>query len=279
MSTKSKRECAGNFEESPHLREVSFLGLRLHLATRNELLHLVAHQIEKRRQVILANHNLHSLYLFLRQPALRDFYSRAEFCHIDGMPLVLLARLFGFPAKRYHRVTYVDLVQPLMARAAHHSWRIFYLGSARGVAEQGAAVLRAAYPGLQIRTMHGYFSTEKESDENQRVLESIREYSPLILMVGMGMPRQELWIHQNRESLSANVILPCGAAMDYVAGAVPLPPRWAGRIGLEWAFRLFNEPRRLWQRYLVEPWFLVRVVLQELLKSRLLVGKAPLSRD
>jgi N-acetylglucosaminyldiphosphoundecaprenol N-acetyl-beta-D-mannosaminyltransferase len=278
MSTKSKGEGTGNSEESPHLREVSFLGLRLHLATRNELLHLVAHQMEKRRQVILANHNLHSLYLFLRQPALRDFYSRAEFCHIDGMPLVLLARLFGFPAKRNHRVTYVDLMHPLMARAAHQSWRIFYLGSARGVAEQGAAVLRAAYPGLQIRTMHGYFSTEKESGENQRVLESIREYSPHILMVGMGMPRQELWIHQNRASLSASVILPCGAAMDYVAGAVPLPPRWAGRIGLEWAFRLFNEPRRLWQRYLVEPWFLVRVILHELLKSKLPIGKAPLSR-
>jgi len=278
MSIHSKREITENAGDSPRIREISFLGLRLHLAARNELLHLVADQIEKRRQVILANHNLHSLYLFLREPKLREFYSQVEFCHIDGMPLVLLARLFGFPAKRDHRVTYVDLMQPLMAHAAHQNWRIFYLGSAPGIAEQGAATLRAAYPGLEIRTMHGYFSTKKESGDNRRVLESIREYSPHILMVGMGMPRQELWIHQNRESLSANVILPCGAAMDYVAGAVPMPPRWAGRVGLEWAFRLFNEPRRLWQRYLVEPWFLARVVLQELIKSRLQFGKAPLSR-
>ena len=278
MSTNSKHREARNFHESLHPREVSFLGLRLHLATRKDLLRLVADQIEKRRQVILANHNVHSLYLFLRQPTLREFYSQAEFCHIDGMPLVLLGRLFGFPAKRNHRVTYVDLMHPLMAHAARNRWRVFYLGSAPGVAEQGAVAVRNAYPGLQIRTTHGYFSMEKAGQENQRVLESIREYSPHILMVGMGMPRQELWIYENRQSLLANVILPCGAAMDYVAGAVPMPPRWAGRVGLEWAFRLFNEPRRLWQRYLVEPWFLVRVVLQELLKSRLPVGKAPLSR-
>jgi N-acetylglucosaminyldiphosphoundecaprenol N-acetyl-beta-D-mannosaminyltransferase len=276
MSTNSKLE---GFEESLHFREVSFLGLRLHLATRNELLHLVAQQIEKRRQVTLANHNLHSLYLFLRQPMLREFYSQTEYCHIDGMPLVLLARLFGFPAERNHRVTYVDLIHPLMERAARNRWRVFYLGSAPGIAEQGAVAVRKAYPGLQIRTIQGYFSMEKESGENQRVLESIREYAPHVLMVGMGMPRQELWIHENRQSLSANVILPCGAAMDYVAGVVPMPPRWAGRVGLEWAFRLFNEPRRLWQRYLVEPWFLVRIVLRELLKSRLPIGKAPLARQ
>ena len=274
----SKREATRNAGDAPGITEVSFLGLRLHLATRKELLHLVQDQLKKREQVILANHNLHSLYLFLRQPKLRDFYSQAEFCHIDGMPLVLLARFFGFPAKRDHRVTYVDLIHPLMALVAHQNWRIFYLGSAPGIADRGAVALRSSYPGLQIRTMHGYFSTEKKSDENRRVLESIREYSPHILMVGMGMPRQELWIHQNRESFSANVILPCGAAMDYVAGSVPMPPRWAGRVGLEWAFRLFNEPGRLWQRYLVEPWFLARVVLQELVKSILQPGKAPLSR-
>lgn len=278
MPINSKHKGARNTEDAPGIAEVSFLGIRLHLATRKELLHLVGEQFEKRAQVILANHNLHSLYLFLRQAKLREFYSQAEFCHIDGMPLVLLARLFGFPARRDHRVTYVDLIRPLMALAAHQGWRVFYLGSAPGVAERGAATLRSSYPSLQIRTMHGYFSTEKGCDENLRVLDSIRDYSPHILMVGMGMPRQELWIHQNRASFSANVILPCGAAMDYVAGSVPMPPRWAGRMGLEWAFRLFNEPGRLWQRYLVEPWFLTRVVLQELIKSRLQLGKAPLSR-
>src|SRR5215831_4086949 len=191
-------------------REISFLRLRVHLTTTEELLDLFAEQITKSRQVVVANHNLHSLYLVLRRPKLRDFYSQAEYCHIDGMPLVLLARLLGFPATRAHRITYVDLFHPMMVCAARRNWRIFYLGSAPGIAQRGAAALRATYPNLEILTMHGYFSTERDSDDNRRVLRCISEYQPHILMVGMGMPRQELWIHQNRACLSANIILPCG---------------------------------------------------------------------
>jgi N-acetylglucosaminyldiphosphoundecaprenol N-acetyl-beta-D-mannosaminyltransferase len=72
----------------------------------------------------------------------------------------------------------------------------------------------------------------------------------------MGMPRQEHWIVDHLDKLSVNVILNGGAALDYFAGVIPTPPRWAGRLGLEWLFRLMAEPRRLWFRYLVEPWFI-----------------------
>jgi N-acetylglucosaminyldiphosphoundecaprenol N-acetyl-beta-D-mannosaminyltransferase len=93
---------------------------------------------------------------------------------------------------------------------------------------------------------------------NHEILTLIKEYQPHILMVGMSMPRQEHWILDNIESISANVILPSGAAIDYIAGAVPTPPRWAGKVGLEWLFRLVAEPRRLWRRYFVEPLFLLK---------------------
>jgi N-acetylglucosaminyldiphosphoundecaprenol N-acetyl-beta-D-mannosaminyltransferase len=116
--------------------------------------------------------------------------------------------------------------------------------------------------------MHGYFDANPESQENERVLNAIEAYKPHILMVGMGMPRQEYWIQQNLKRLCANVILPAGAAIDYVAGAVPTPPRWAGRLGLEWAFRLTAEPQRLWRRYLVEPWSILGVVAQDFLKRQ-----------
>jgi N-acetylglucosaminyldiphosphoundecaprenol N-acetyl-beta-D-mannosaminyltransferase len=261
------------------LGEVSFLGVRVHLKTMSELLELLTAQIEENRKVVIANHNLHSLCLFHRDSKLRDFYAGVEWCHIDGMPLVLLARLFGFRAKRSHRTTYADWMGPLVELASKNKWRIFYLGSAPGIAARGADILCARYPGLQIRTMHGYFSMEPDNDDNRRIIRSIAEYKPHILMIGMGMPRQELWIQQNREVLASNVILPCGAAMDYVAGAVHMPPRWAGRVGLEWAFRLMDEPGRLWRRYLVEPWSLAGIVLQQIIKSRILVGRAPSTKQ
>ncbi len=81
------------------------------------------------------------------------------------------------------------------------------------------------------------------------------------------MPRQEYWIHQNFARLCANVILPSGAAMDYVAGAAYIPPRWSGRVGLEWVFRLAAEPKRLWRRYLLEPWSVVGIVVRDLIKN------------
>jgi N-acetylglucosaminyldiphosphoundecaprenol N-acetyl-beta-D-mannosaminyltransferase len=240
-----------------------FFGIRVHFKTIGELQALVARIIHARENAVIANHNLHSLYLCHRQPRLRDFYAQAEWIHIDGMPIVSLARLFGYPASRNHRVTYADWFPLLMQAAAVGQWRVFYLGSAPGVAEIGANLLRRKHPQLQIRTRDGYFNMQSGSTETESILQSITDYQPHLLLVGMGMPRQELWIHANRSKLCANVILPAGAAMDYVAGAVRTPPRWAGRIGLEWAFRLLVEPRRLWCRYLLEPLFLAGILAKE----------------
>jgi N-acetylglucosaminyldiphosphoundecaprenol N-acetyl-beta-D-mannosaminyltransferase len=85
----------------------------------------------------------------------------------------------------------------------------------------------------------------------------------------MGMPRQEIWVLNNLEKLHAKVILTCGACMDYIAGEIPTPPRWMGRVGLEWLYRLLSEPGRLWKRYLVEPWFLGGLLVRDLWELRI----------
>jgi N-acetylglucosaminyldiphosphoundecaprenol N-acetyl-beta-D-mannosaminyltransferase len=88
-------------------------------------------------------------------------------------------------------------------------------------------------------------------------------------MVGMGMPRQEFWTQENFSQLDAHVILSStGAALEYIAGATPTPPRWSGRIGLEWMFRLAHEPRRLFSRYLIEPWYILLLLLMDYPRSR-----------
>jgi N-acetylglucosaminyldiphosphoundecaprenol N-acetyl-beta-D-mannosaminyltransferase len=87
--------------------------------------------------------------------------------------------------------------------------------------------------------------------------------------VGMGMPRQEHWIMDNLHRLHSMVVLPCGASIDYVCGEIPTPPRWAGRWGLEWLCRLLAEPRRLWKRYLIEPWFLGQLFLVHWVRAKL----------
>jgi N-acetylglucosaminyldiphosphoundecaprenol N-acetyl-beta-D-mannosaminyltransferase len=195
------------------------------------------------------------------------------------MPLVALGRLYGYPLKREHRVTLADSIHPLMKIAAQRGWRVFHVGSSSYVAEKGAAELRRLYPGLQIDVSGGYFDAQQSSAENQALLRRINAYRPDLLMVGMGMPRQEYWTHENFSQLDASVILSSnGAALDYIAGAVPTPPRWSGRLGLEWAFRLANEPRRLFGRYCVEPWYVLMLLAIDLLRTGGKV-KAPAHRE
>lgn len=243
---------------------ISLLGAEFDALTMDELGEAVSDSTNLGRCTIIANHNLHSIYLFHNDPQMRNFYREAQKIHIDSMPLVYLARIFGYPIRREHRVTYLDWIGPLMTESARQHWRVFYLGGRPRIAEEAALRLRKAFPQLQLETHHGYFN--KTDQENVRVLELIRCFKPNILMVGMGMPLQEHWILENFERIEANVILTSGACFDYIAGVIPSPPRWMGRVGLEWLFRLVSEPRRLWRRYLLEPWYIAGLVLRELLR-------------
>lgn len=235
----------------------AFLGIRVGAYTREDLNACIARAVDDDDHVVIANHNMNSVALVRRDPQMQAFYEQADITHVDGMPLVPLGRALGVPLRREHRVTYVDWVPALMAEAAQRGWRVYYLGGRPGVAERGAEILRARHPTLAIQVHHGYF------DDNAPVLADIAAFAPHVLMVGLGMPKQEHWVHAHRPRITANAILLAGAALDYVAGAVPTPPRWAGRWSLEWAFRLAAEPRRLGRRYLVEPWPVLGLFVRE----------------
>jgi N-acetylglucosaminyldiphosphoundecaprenol N-acetyl-beta-D-mannosaminyltransferase len=240
---------------------VSLLGVEVDALTMADLHQAIASALRTGKQSIIANHNLHSIYLYHHDARFRAFYAKAQYIHVDGMSLVFLSWMKRLPLKRRHRVTYADWLVPLMEFAAAQNWRVFYLGSAPGVADQGADILRKRIPQLQLRTANGFFKPF-DRRENSEVLNAINEYRPDLLLVGMGMPRQEHWIADNQEALQAGAILNCGAAMDYVAGAVATPPRAAARLGFEWLFRLLNQPRQLWRRYLLEPFFLMHLLFK-----------------
>lgn len=248
------------------VRSFDVLGCKVHAVTAPDLTNLVECAVDSRETCIIANHNLHSLYLCQRDARLRDFFTKAKWIHADGMGIVLLARATGTKVDRSMRVTYVDWLPLLLERAAARNWRVYYLGSKPGIAEKGIAILREQFPGLQIVAAHGYF--DPASEENDGVLREISSFSPDVLMVGMGMPRQEHWIMDNFDRLNSVIVLPCGASIDYVAGEISTPPRWAGRCGLEWFYRLLAEPSRLWNRYLIEPWALLLLIGTRWLHNR-----------
>jgi len=241
----------------------AFLGVRVGAYTIADLNAAIADAVARGSRIVIANHNVRSVGLARRDAGMRAFYERADVVHVDGMPLIPLGRLLGAPLAREHRVTYVDWVPALIAEAARRGWRVFGVGGRPGVGERAVARLKALHPTLVMETAHGYFDQRPGSAEGEAVLAAIAAFRPAVLLVGLGMPRQERWVHENRASIVANATLMAGAALDYVAGVVPTPPRWAGRWSLEWAFRLAAEPRRLGRRYLVEPWPVLGLFVRE----------------
>jgi len=243
------------------------LGIRVNPLTVSDLNLIVEGAVATHQKIVIACHNLHSLYLFHHDARMRRFEARANYVHIDGMSIVLLGRLRGQPLERRHRVTYLDWLKPLLSEASARSWRVLYIGMRSSICTRVKEVFGRDFPNLDFRTVHWDFEHTPPKVLTESVLCMVKELYPHILFVGLGMPRQEKWILDNFERISANVILPCGAAMDYIAGAAPTPPRWAGRYGVEWLFRFFSEPRHLWRRYLIEPWYIVGLLSSEIVKT------------
>ncbi len=238
-------------------RKIHVLGIEANPLDVRELNESVRDTIESARRDIYGYQNLHGVYLFHKDERMRSFFDMCHRVPTDGMSLIFWAKLLGYPVRRQHRVTYVDWVDPLLNAANRHGWRVFYLGGQPHSVQRGTEILMRRYPGLQIEAEPGHFDSTAGHEDSERVLGKINSHRPHLLMVGMGMPLQEHWILENHEKLNANAILTCGACIDYISGTVPTAPRWLGRIGLEWAFRLSCEPRRLWKRCFVEPWSLL----------------------
>jgi N-acetylglucosaminyldiphosphoundecaprenol N-acetyl-beta-D-mannosaminyltransferase len=197
-----------------------------------------------------------------RQPALREVYHHALFCVADGMPIVWASRWLGRPLRA--RVTGADLLPALCAMAARRGYSIFVLGGGEGVAPRAVANLRARVTGLHVAGTHTpppEFGTDAASVE--AAIAAVARARPDILFLGLGSPKQELWIHDHWDRLAARVAVCCGAAVDFAAGGQTRAPAWVQRVGLEWLWRLAHEPRRLWRRYLVEDAAFLGIFLRE----------------
>ena len=248
---------------------VELLGGAMDLVTPAQVLERIAAAAAGGPRVLIANHNLHSLYLLSREPEMAALYARADVIEVDSRPAIAWGRLLGLPMSGAHRCTYLDWRGDFWRLADERGWRVFYLGGAPGVAEEAARRLMARWPGAQIAVHDGFFDRGPGSAGEAAVLDEIEAFAPHVLLVGMGMPLQEAWIQRHYDTLNAAAVLPVGAAFDYEAGAQKAAPRALGRVGLEWLFRLASDPRRLFRRYLVEPWSLLGPALGDLVRYRL----------
>lgn len=188
-----------------------------------------------------------------RDPHVAAVLRAADLCVPDGIGVLWAAQRQGVALPE--RVTGSDGIYRICERAAHCGWRVYLLGAAAGVAEQAARQLTELYPQLQVV---GVYSGSPETANWPTIAKRLHVAQPNILFVAFGHPRQDLWIAQHRHELPGQVALGVGGAFDFVAGVTRRAPGWMQRWGIEWLYRLIQQPWR-WRRMAVLPLFVCRV--------------------
>ncbi len=229
--------------------------------TRDQAVEAVLRLIAAGRPSFFITAPTHYAMLTESHPDLRSINERAAFIVADGAPLVWASRRLGTPLPE--RVAGSDLIYHLCEAAAKSGLRVFLLGGVEGAADEAARRLAERYPGLQVVGTECPPHRGMTADEEASLLERIRQARPDMLFVAFGQPKGERWIMQHLDALGVPVSVQVGASLEFAAGRIRRAPRWMQQSGLEWAFRLSLEPRRLAGRYARNAWFIVRMLLRD----------------
>jgi len=208
--------------------------------------------------------NVDHVVLAHQRQGLAGVYQRASLSLADGQPILWMARLLGSPLPE--KVSGSDLVAPLMGLAARRGWRVFLFGATPEVSARAEANLREANPLLRIVGRDSSRWDPSDPDSSHPVAEAIRRSGADLVVVALGCPKQELWMARHAALIQPAVAIGLGASLDFAAGAVRRAPRWMADAGLEWAYRLSREPRRLAYRYLVRDTQIVPLFLAALVR-------------
>ncbi|MFH1011387.1 MAG: WecB/TagA/CpsF family glycosyltransferase [bacterium] len=233
------------------VQSYNITGVRIDDLTREDVLRAVEAFVADGRLHRLVTPNVALILHAHRDEIYRTVLNSAALSIPDGMWLNYGARLLGIRLRE--NVAGRLLVRPLCELCAKKGWRVYILASAPGIAPMAAARLMRDYPGLQIVAARSpSFQFVQSPDEINEVLEEMRRLAPDLLFVGLGSPKGERWIYDYRDRLPVKVAIGVGYAFDVIAGKVAEAPRWMTHTGFEWLFRLLQEPRRLWRRYLLD---------------------------
>lgn len=232
--------------------------LRTDYVSMNGALDYIERLVKEKRGGYVVTPNVDHVVMAETNEALRMAYDEASLSLADGMPIVWLSALLGsaLPGK----VSGSDLVRPLLERAAEHGFKVYLLGAAPGVGLKAAAVLRAEIDGLRIVGIDSPpLGFEKCREAEKQALERMQENDPDIVLVALGAPKQEILMHRWYRGGVTAVMLGIGASIDFIAGTVQRAPAWMSNAGLEWLYRLAQDPVRLARRYVLRDSGFLRV--------------------
>ncbi len=241
----------------------NILGVGISAIHMGQALEAITGWIERRDAHYVCVATVHGVMECQKNPYLRRILNSSGLTTPDGMPLVWLSHLQGF--HHVGRVYGPDLMLALCEHSVSRGYRHYLYGGEEGVAERLKEQLEQRFPGLQVVGTYAPPFRALSPEEDREVVERINAAKPDIVWVALGAPKQDFWAAEHVGKLSASVIIGVGAAFDFLSGRKRQAPRWMRQAGLEWLFRLGQEPHRLWHRYLVyNPLFLIKVSAQML---------------
>lgn len=247
---------------APGMRH-EFLGLALNCLTMDETLAAVERLIENGAPTQHVVINVGKVVLARDDARLREIINACPLVNADGTGVVWGARALGLPVPE--RVAGIDLFQELVARSADRGWRLYFLGARADIVEEVVRRFRQRHPALVVAGFRdGYWDVADEP----ALLAEIAAARPDLLFVAMPSPRKEYWLADNLARLGVPFAMGVGGAFDVVAGLTRRAPGWMQRAGLEWLFRLLQEPRRMWRRYVVGNPKFVGMVAREWWRQR-----------
>lgn len=230
---------------APQEGRSDFLGVYFDAVTGAEAAERIMAMVASRTGGWVATVNVAILMMLRDEPALREYVEGSALVVADGQPIIWGSRLLtpSLP----ERVTGVDLLERLCALCEVRGRSVYLLGGTDDVVRQAAARIQDAYPALRLGFADGYFPEGEAAERAQ----AVRDFGADILVVGMGVPRQERFIMAQWETLGVPVAIGVGGSFNVIAGTLRRAPLWMQRAGLEWFYRLKQEPRRLFKRYAV----------------------------
>jgi N-acetylglucosaminyldiphosphoundecaprenol N-acetyl-beta-D-mannosaminyltransferase len=228
------------------LSRVDVLGFQVERLSLDETAARLTASIREGKRVHHVSLNASKLVEARRDTHLAEVVRDADIVNADGQSIVWAARLLG--DRLPGRVAGIDLMYRLLELAERENLGVFVLGARADILKQAIENLQVSYPKLRVVGCHDGYFDDAESDG---ICNEINAAEPTIVLIAMSSPRKELWAHAYRGRLNASLLIGVGGAIDIVAGATSRAPRWMQRAGLEWAFRLLQEPRRLGRRYLI----------------------------
>lgn len=240
------------------MSRIKFMNIEIDNLTMTETLSAVEDLIRQKTNAYVVTPNVDHIVKIESNEMLRAAYSEASLILTDGKPLMWASKIYHTPIKE--KISGSDLFPELCKLAASRRYTMFFLGAKEGVAAKAAENLRKQYPGLDVV---GCYSPpvgfEKNPEEIDKIEDMLKVAKPDILIIALGCPKQELFIHRFRDSLKVPISFCLGATLDFAAGNVKRAPQWMANAGLEWVYRIYQEPRRMFRRYVLEDWKFVKL--------------------